>query len=158
MTEPVIGSLAPDFTLPATGDTTVSLAKLRGNWVVLYFYPKDNTPGCTREGEDFRDLYAQFMELGAVVLGVSRDSQRVHNGFKAKYNLPFALLTDHDEAVCRAYGVFKLKTMYGKQAEGIERSTFLIDPQGVLRREWRKVKVPGHSAAVLSALRALQGS
>ena len=151
----MIGQAAPDFTAPATGGSTISLAALRGKSVVLYFYPKDNTPGCTTEGTDFRDLYPQFEKAGAVVLGVSRDSLKSHEGFKCKLELPFELLSDADETLCKVFGVIKMKNMYGKQVLGIERSTFVIDKAGVLRREWRGVKVPGHAKEVLEFVQSL---
>jgi peroxiredoxin Q/BCP len=144
---------APDFELPATGEDTVRLSDLRGEAVVLYFYPRDNTPGCTREGQDFGDLHDAFRAAGARVLGVSRDSVRKHENFKAKYGFPFPLLADEDETACRDYGVLKEKKLYGKTHIGIERSTFLIDAEGVLRREWRGVKVEGHANEVLAAVR-----
>jgi thioredoxin-dependent peroxiredoxin len=122
---------------------------------VLYFYPKDNTPGCTTEGADFRDLHSQFARLGAVIAGVSRDSLKSHQGFKAKMDFPFELLSDPDEKLCAQFDVIKMKNMYGKQVRGIERSTFLIGPDGSLVREWRKVKVDGHAAEVLAAVKAL---
>lgn len=149
------GAPAPEFTLPATGGRTISLSDLRGRAVVLYFYPKDNTPGCTREGQDFRDLYTQFEAAGVTVLGVSRDSVASHEKFKAAENFPFDLLSDTDETLCRAFDVIRPKNMYGKQVMGVERSTFLIDREGVLRREWRKVKVDDHAAEVLEAARSL---
>jgi peroxiredoxin Q/BCP len=123
--------------------------------VVLYFYPKDNTPGCTLEGQDFRDLNAKFKRANTVVLGVSRDSVKSHEGFKQKQDFNFDLLSDADEKLCKLFDVIKLKNMYGKQVMGVERSTFLIDAKGVLRREWRKVKVDGHAAEVLDATKAL---
>jgi peroxiredoxin Q/BCP len=144
---------APDFELPATGGGSVRLSDYRGRGVVLYFYPKDNTPGCTTEGRDFAALYADFQAAGWDVLGVSRDSVRSHEGFKAKQGLPFTLLADVDERVCEQYGVMKLKNMYGKQVRGIERSTFAIRPDGVVARVWRGVKVPGHAEAVLAFAR-----
>lgn len=147
---------APEFALPATGGGELSLDDLRGKTVVLYFYPRDNTPGCTREGQDFRDRYEEFRAAGAEVLGVSRDSVRKHENFKAKYEFPFPLLADEDENACRAYGVLKEKKLYGKTHIGIERSTFLIDAGGVLRREWRGVKVPDHADEVLAAVRDLR--
>lgn len=146
---------APEFTLPATGDGELSLSDLRGKNIVLYFYPRDNTPGCTREGQDFRDLYEDFRAAGAEIIGVSRDSVRTHENFKAKHAFPFPLLADQDETACRAYGVLKEKKLYGKTHIGIERSTFLIDADGVLRREWRGVKVPNHAEEVLAAVRDL---
>jgi peroxiredoxin Q/BCP len=144
-----------DFTAPATGGAPFTLSAHRGHPVVVYFYPKDNTPGCTTEGEQFRDLYPAFRKLGAVVVGVSRDSLKSHEGFKAKKAFPFELLSDADEALCKAFDVIRMKNMYGKQVRGIERSTFLIGPDGTLAQEWRKVKVDGHAAAVLEAVKAL---
>jgi peroxiredoxin Q/BCP len=144
-----------DFAVPATGDTTFRLSDHKGHPVVLYFYPKDNTPGCTTEGADFRDHHAEFAQLGAVVAGVSRDSLKSHEGFKAKMGFPFPLLSDADEKLCTQFGVIKMKNMYGKQVRGIERSTFLIGADGTLVREWRGVKVAGHVAEVLAAVKAL---
>ncbi len=145
----------PDFELPATGGKTIRLSELRGRHVILYFYPKDSTPGCTREGQDFRDNYAKVRRRKGMVLGVSRDSIKSHENFKAKQDFPFDLLSDQDETLCRMFDVIKMKNMYGKQVRGIERSTFLIDSDGVLRREWRGVKVPGHVEEVLEALKGL---
>ena len=150
-----LGKKIPDFRLPATGDQEIRLADLKGSNVVLYFYPKDSTPGCTLEGQDFRDQHAKFKRLGTVVLGVSRDSLAAHAKFKDKQNFPFDLLSDADEKLCRLFDVIKEKNMYGKKVMGIERSTFLIDAAGVLRAEWRKVKVPGHVDEVLAAVKAL---
>jgi len=150
-----VNQSAPSFSLPATGDQTISLADLQGQRVVLYFYPRDSTPGCTREGQDFRDQHTEFQGLNTVILGVSRDSLRAHENFKAKQEFPFELLSDSDETLCNAYDVIKDKNMYGKVVRGIERSTFLIDEKGVLRQEWRKVRVPGHVDAVLAAVREL---
>lgn len=144
----------PDFSAPATGGE-MTLSGLRGKKLVLYFYPKDNTPGCTTEGLQFRDLYPQFQKAGAEIVGVSRDSLRSHENFKAKLELPFPLISDADESLCSLFGVIKMKKMYGKEVRGIERSTFLIDAQGVLRREWRGVKVPGHVEETLEAVQAL---
>ncbi len=144
----------PDFTAPATGGD-FTLSSLKGSKVVLYFYPKDNTPGCTTEGLQFRDLYPKFKKAGAQIVGVSRDSVRSHDNFKAKLELPFTLVSDADEALCTLFDVIKLKKMYGKQVRGIERSTFLIDATGVLRQEWRGIKVPGHVDEVLEAVQAL---
>lgn len=149
-----IGRKVPDFSLPTTGGRQVALKSLKGRDVVLYFYPKDDTPGCTLEGKDFRDLHARFMRKGAVILGVSRDSLGSHERFCDKYALTFDLLSDADEELCKLFDVIKMKNMYGKKVRGIERSTFLIGGDGVLRREWRKVKVDGHAAEVLAALDA----
>jgi peroxiredoxin Q/BCP len=145
----------PDFSAPATGGTTFRLSDHKGHPVVLYFYPKDNTPGCTTEGEDFRDLHPEFARLGAVVVGVSRDSVKSHEGFKAKRGFPFELLSDADEKLCTQFGVIKMKNMYGKQVRGIERSTFVIDGKGALAKEWRGVKVPGHAQEVLDFVKTL---
>lgn len=149
-----VGLAVPDFTAASTG-TRFSLAARRGKPLVLYFYPKDNTPGCTTEAMQFRDLHPDFVAAGCAVVGVSRDSLKSHEGFKAKLGLPFDLIADTDEAVCRLFDVIKSKNMYGKQALGVERSTFLIDAAGVLRREWRKLKADGHAAEVLAAVRGL---
>jgi thioredoxin-dependent peroxiredoxin len=147
-----IGDLAPEFTALDEAGKEWSLKALRGKTVVLYFYPKDSTPGCTTESCDFRDSYAKFQKKGAVVLGVSADSAKSHQNFKQKQNLPFALLVDEDKAVCRAYGVWRLKSMYGRQFEGIERSTFVIGPDGRLKDVVRKVKVAGHVESVLEGI------
>lgn len=147
--------LVADFTLPATGGTTISLSALRGHPVVLYFYPKDNTPGCTAEAQQFRDLHPEFTRLGATVLGVSRDSLKSHENFKARQSLPFELLSDAEEALCTQFSVIKLKKLYGKEVRGIERSTFVIDANGKLCREWRGIKVPGHAQEVLDYVRTL---
>jgi peroxiredoxin Q/BCP len=155
MPEPTIGAPAPDFSLPASGGHTVNLAALRGRPVVLYFYPKDSTPGCTLEGQDFQALRAEFAAHDAAILGVSRDSVASHDKFRAKQGFTFDLLSDADETVCRAYDVIREKNMYGKTVLGIERSTFLIDAAGVLRAVWRKVKVKDHARAVLETLRTL---
>jgi thioredoxin-dependent peroxiredoxin len=144
----------PDFTAAAT-DGEFRLSASKGNTVVLYFYPKDNTPGCTTEGQDFSALHPKFKKVGAMIVGVSRDSLRSHAGFKEKMGFPFELVSDPDEALCELFGVMKMKNMYGKQVRGIERSTFLIDGDGILRREWRAVKVPGHAEEVLAAAAAL---
>lgn len=157
MTLPTIGQFAPDFTAPATSGQTVRLADLSGKYVVLYFYPKDSTPGCTLEGQDFRDLYPEFQELGAEIFGVSRDGLKSHENFKCKQEFPFELLSDKDEALCGLFDVIRMKTLYGKQVRGIERSTFLIDPEGKLAAEWRKVTVKGHAAEVLAKVQALSG-
>lgn len=156
MSTPTIGQPIADFTLHATSGKTVQLSGLSGLYVVLYFYPKDSTPGCTQEGQDFRDLYPDFQALGAEILGVSRDSLKSHENFKCKQEFPFELLSDADESLCRQFDVIKLKNMYGKQVQGIERSTFLIDPEGKLAAEWRKVSVKGHAAEVLEKVRSLK--
>lgn len=146
---------APDFSLSATGGNTITLSALRGRKVVIYFYPKDNTPGCTNETRDFGALHADFTATGCEVFGLSRDSLKSHENFKAKLELPFELISDPEEQACEAFGVMKLKNMYGKQVRGIERSTFLIDAEGNIAREWRGVKVPGHAEEVLAAARTL---
>jgi len=146
-----VGDPAPDFTLPADGGGTVALKDLRGRKVVLYFYPKDDTSGCTAEACAFRDATPRFAGAGAVVIGISRDGVASHDRFKSKYGLPFALLSDAEGTVTEAYGVWVEKSMYGRKYMGIERATFLIDEQGVIRQAWRKVKVPGHVDAVLQA-------
>ena len=147
--------LAPDFELPATGGKTFKPGALRGQTVVLYFYPKDNTPGCTTEGQQFRDLYPQFVEAGCAVCGISRDTLKSHENFKAKMALPFELLSDADEVACKLFDVIKMKNLYGKQVRGIQRSTFVIDGNGMIRREWRGVKVPGHAQEVLEFVKTL---
>ncbi|MEF3076375.1 peroxiredoxin [Methylobacter sp. Wu1] len=158
MTTLSIGHPVPDFEAPSTGGKTFKLSDYRGNYVVLYFYPKDNTPGCTQEGQHFRDNIQKFNAFNGVVVGVSRDTLRAHEGFKCKQAFPFDLLSDQDEALCRLFDVIKMKTLYGKEVRGIERSTFLIDPQGLLAREWRKVKVKTHIEEVLQALMELTGN
>jgi len=145
----------PDFLLPATSGQTFSLAAQAGKVVVIYFYPKDSTPGCTTESQQFRDLHDQFAAVDAVILGISRDSLKSHENFKAKQSLPFELGSDADEAVCNLFSVMKMKNMYGKQVRGVERSTFVIDRNGVLRREWRGVKVPDHAQEVLDFVNPL---
>ncbi len=156
MTTPILGTPVLDFTLAATSGQTFRLSDFQEKAnVVLYFYPKDSTPGCTAEGQDFRDAYAQFQAADTVVFGISRDSLKSHENFKAKHAFPFELLADVDEIACKLFDVIKLKNMYGKQVLGIERSTFLIDKQGVLRHEWRKVSVKAHVAAVLAAAQTL---
>lgn len=155
MTAISIDKPVTDFSAAATGDKTIRFSDYRGKKVILYFYPKDNTPGCTQEGRDFRDNIDQFTELNTVILGVSRDSVKVHEGFKCKQEFPFDLLSDKEEQLCQLFDVIKMKNMYGKQVRGIERSTFLIDEQGVLRHEWRKVKVKTHIEEVLQKLQEL---
>ena len=150
-----VGKAVPDFTLEATSGEPVALSTLRGRNVVLYFYPKDDTPGCTTEGCGFRDQHKVFSKLKTVVLGVSRDSLASHEKFRAKYEFPFDLLSDGDEKLCKLFDVIREKNMYGKKVMGVERSTFLIDAQGILRREWRKVKVDGHVEEVLAAVKTL---
>lgn len=150
-----LGDAVPDFTAQATSDQQVQLSQLRGKKVVIYFYPKDSTPGCTTEGGDFRDLYSEFQAANTVIFGVSRDGLRSHENFKAKQAYPFELISDKDEALCKLFDVIKLKKMYGKEHYGIERSTFLIDEEGKLAQEWRKVKVPGHVQEVLETVQAL---
>ncbi len=142
-------------TLPASGDRQLSLKDFAGKSLVLYFYPRDNTPGCTRQGEDFRDRYPDFQALGCAIVGVSRDSAASHDKFAAKYDFPFPLLADTEEKLCAEFDVIKEKNMYGKKVLGVERSTFLFDANGKLVREWRKVKVPGHVDEVLNAVRGL---
>ncbi|MDM7481033.1 MAG: peroxiredoxin [Halomonas sp.] len=150
-----IGQPVPDFSASATGDTTITLSELRGQQVVIFFYPKASTPGCTTEGGDFRDRKAAFDAANTVVIGVSRDGLRAQENFKAKQDFNFALISDKDEAVCQLFDVIKLKKMYGKEHLGVERSTFLIDKDGKLAKAWRGVKVPGHAEEVLAAAQAL---
>jgi len=149
-----VGTKAPDFSLPDQDGSTVTLKSLKGKQVVLYFYPKDDTSGCTKEACDFRDSIAPIKKAGAVVIGVSKDEKSSHQKFIAKYGLPFALLSDEDAAVCTDYGVYKEKSMYGRKYLGIERSTFVIDATGRIKALFRKVKVPGHVDEVLAALKA----
>jgi peroxiredoxin Q/BCP len=151
----MLGKPVPDFSLAATGATTFRLSADRGTKLVLYFYPKDDTPGCSAEGADFRDLHGEFQRAGAKVYGISRDSMASHERFKEKMRFPFELLSDPSEAVCKQFAVMKLKNMYGKKVRGIERSTFVIAADGVLAREWRGVKVPGHAQEVLNFVKAL---
>ena len=155
MSQVAVGKKVPDFSLPATGDKTVRLKDLRGKNVVIYFYPKDSTPGCTTEGRDFSENHRKFSRAGTVILGVSRDSLKSHENFKAKQEFPFDLLSDADEKVCKMFDVIKEKNMYGRKVLGIERSTFLIDKEGRLNKEWRKVRVKGHVDEVLDAAKAL---
>lgn len=155
MSQPTIDQPVTDFTAAATSNTTVTLSELKGSNVVIYFYPKDSTPGCTTEGQDFRDMYSQFQAANTLIFGVSRDGMRAHENFKGKQSFPFELISDPDEELCKLFEVIKLKKLYGKEHMGIERSTFLIDADGVLRKEWRKVKVKEHVAEVLAAAQAL---
>ncbi|ABR89884.1 bacterioferritin comigratory protein [Janthinobacterium sp. Marseille] len=150
-----LNKIVPDFSAAMTGEQTFQLADYKGKKIVLYFYPKDNTPGCTTEGIQFRDLHAQFQQANAEIFGVSRDSLRSHEGFKAKLDLPFELISDPDETLCTMFDVMKMKNMYGKKVRGIERSTFIIDESGKLVKEWRGVKVPGHIDEVLEFVKAL---
>jgi peroxiredoxin Q/BCP len=147
---------APDFEVPATGGKPFRLSSAKGKSLVLYFYPKDNTPGCTTEGQQFRDLHSEFGRLGCAIYGISRDSLKSHENFKAKMEFPFDLLSDTDEIACKAFGVIKMKNMYGRKVRGIERSTFVIDAGGIVRREWRGVKVPGHVREVLDFVKSLK--
>jgi peroxiredoxin Q/BCP len=150
-----VGKKVPQFKLPATGDQTIKLSDFKGKNVVLYFYPKDSTPGCTLEGQDFRDNIRKFRARNTVVLGVSRDSLKSHENFKTKQKFPFELISDSDEELCDLFDVIKDKNMYGKKVRGIERSTFLINEKGVLAKQWRKVKVDGHVNEVLEAIKNL---
>lgn len=149
------GDKAPAFTMTTDGGGTVSLKGLKGQTVVMYFYPKDDTPGCTKEACGFRDLMPDFSNIDAAIVGVSKDSVKRHDKFKAKYELPFTLASDDDGAVCEAYGTWVLKKLYGREYMGIERATFLIDGKGVVRKIWRKVKVAGHVEDVLQSAKAL---
>ena len=153
MTSINIGDTVTEFERPATGGKTVKLSDYRGQYVVLYFYPKDNTPGCTQQGQGFRNAISQFTALNAVILGVSRDTIRSHESFKCKQEFPFDLLSDEEEKLCHLFDVIKMKNMYGKQVRGIERSTFLINPEGILVKEWRKVKVKSHVDEILQSLK-----
>ncbi len=146
-----LGQPVPDFTGQATSNTTVKLSELKGRKVVLFFYPKDNTPGCTSEGQAFRDLYEEFQASDTLVFGVSKDGMKAHENFRAKHEFPFELISDTDESLCKLFDVIKLKQMYGKEYMGIERSTFLIDSSGILQHEWRKVRIKGHVEDVLQA-------
>lgn len=147
-----LGNPAPNFEALATGDKSVKLSDYHGQYLLIYFYPKDNTPGCILEGQSFRDNAEKFTALNTVIVGVSRDSVRVHEGFKGKQEFPFDLLSDPDETLCQLFDVIKLKNMYGKQVRGIERSSFLINPEGLLIHEWRKVKVKNHIDDILQVL------
>jgi peroxiredoxin Q/BCP len=151
----VVDQFVPDFSAAMTGAHSFALSEYKGKKIVLFFYPKDNTPGCTTESMQFRDLYQNFKQANAEIFGISRDSIRSHDGFKGKLGLPFELISDPDEALCNMFNVMKMKTMYGKQVRGVERSTFLIDGTGKLVKEWRGVKVPGHVDEVLEYVKAL---
>ena len=156
MNAPQLNRVVPDFNAKATRGATIQLKDLRGQNVVLYFYPKDSTPGCATEGQDFRDLHDKFRRQKTIVLGVSRDSIASHEKFRDKQNFPFDLISDPDEVLCRKFDVIREKTLYGRKFLGIERSTFLIDANGKLRQEWRKLKVKDHAAAVLEAVKGLK--
>jgi peroxiredoxin Q/BCP len=149
-----VGDVAPDFTLPTDGGGEMMLSSMRGKKVVLYFYPKDDTSGCTKEACDFREKISEFEKAGAVVLGMSPDAVKKHDKFKAKYDLPFSLIADEEKTALQAYGVWVEKSMYGRKYMGVERTTFLIDADGSIQSVWRKVKVPGHVDAVLDAVQA----
>ena len=149
------GLAVPDFSAPATGGSTFRLSAALGKSVVLYFYPRDNTPGCTDEGRQFNELHAKFRKLDCEIVGISRDSLRSHENFKSKLGFSFELLSDENEHVCNMFGVMKMKNMYGKKVRGIERSTFAIDANGFMRREWRGVKVPGHAREVLEFVESI---
>ena len=151
----IINKSVPDFSAPMTGEQTFKLSGYKGKNLVLYFYPKDNTPGCTTESMQFRDLHPQFRQANTEIFGISRDSMRSHEGFKSKLDMPFELISDPDETLCLMFNVMKMKSMYGKQVRGIERSTFVIDAAGTLVKEWRGVKVPGHVDEVLQFVKAL---
>ncbi len=152
-----VGEAVADFSAEATSGQRVTLSALAGRQVVLYFYPKDSTPGCTTQGQGFRDRHDAFLAANTLVFGVSRDGMKSHENFKAKQGFPFELISDKDETLCQLFDVIKLKKLYGKEYLGVDRSTFLIDRNGVLRQEWRGVKVPGHVDAVLAAAQALNG-
>ena len=151
----MLNQTVTDFELPATTGTTFKLSNYQGKTLIIYFYPKDNTPGCTTQGMQFRDSYAEFQAANAEIVGVSRDSLKSHENFKAKFSFPFELLADTEELACGIFGVMKMKNMYGKQVRGVERSTFVIDKNGVLVHEWRGVKVDGHAQEVLNFIKTL---
>ncbi len=150
-----VNSKVPDFSAACTGNSEFTLSAHAGKNLIIYFYPKDSTPGCTTEGENFRDLHSEFLKAGCVVFGVSRDSLKSHENFKAKLELPFELISDPDEKICTLFDVMKMKNMYGKQVRGVERSTFVINKKGILVQEWRGLKVPGHAQAVLDFVRTI---
>jgi thioredoxin-dependent peroxiredoxin len=155
MTNTMLNHPVPDFVLSATSGKTIKLSDFLGHYVVVYFYPKDSTPGCTTQGIQFRDAYGDFQQANTEIVGISRDTVKSHENFKAKFSFPFELLADTEEVACGIFGVIKMKNMYGKQVRGIERSTFIINPQGELIREWRGVKVDGHAHEVLSFIQSL---
>ena len=155
MSEVALNKPVPDFELPSTGDKNIRLSDLRGQNVLIYFYPKDNTPGCTLEGQQFRDHINEFEQLNTVIFGISRDSIKMHENFKKKQDFPFDLLSDADETVCNLFGVMQLKKLYGREYMGVDRSTFLVDAEGVMRHQWRTVKVKGHLEDVLSTLKSI---
>jgi peroxiredoxin Q/BCP len=155
MNRPMLNQPVIEFELPATSGKTFNLSNYRGKTVVIYFYPKDSTPGCTTQGIQFRDFYNEFQNANTEIFGISRDSLKSHESFKAKFSFPFELLSDSEELACGIFGVIKMKNMYGKQVRGIERSTFVIDKNGVLIREWRAVKVDGHVPEVLQFINSL---
>lgn len=155
MAKPSLNHPAPNFDLPATNDQKIKLSDLQGKNIILYFYPKDCTSGCTLQAQNFRDLHANFSKLNTLILGVSRDNLKLHEKFKAEQSLPFDLLSDANETLCNLYDIMRDKNMYGKKVRGIERSTFLIDSKGILRKEWRKVKVDNHVQEVLEAVKEL---
>ena len=156
MATPKVGNKAPVFKGICTGEQNIDLSKLKGKKVILYFYPKDSTPGCTTEGQNFRDLYKQFKKEGTLIFGLSRESLKSHENFKTMQSFPFELISDPDEKICNQYEVIKEKSMYGRKYMGIERSTFLIDEKGKLVQEWRKVKVTGHAQEVLDTIKAMK--
>lgn len=151
----MLTQLIPDFELPSTGNKVFRLSKASGKNLVIYFYPKDDTPGCTTEGQQFRDAYSEFAKLDCDIVGISRDNIKSHENFKTKMDFPFELLSDSDETACKLFNVMKMKNMYGKQVRGIDRSTFVLDATGTLRREWRGVKVPGHVQEVFEFVKTL---
>ena len=155
MKKVTLGQTVDNFTSPVTSNKEIQFANLKGKNVILYFYPKDKTPGCTIESCGFRDYHTEFNKLNTVILGVSRDSLMLHESFKEKYNLPFELISDENEQLCQQFDVIKMKSFFGKQIRGIQRSTFLIDKNGILQREWRKVKIVGHVKEVLQAVKDL---
>lgn len=155
MTKPKLNQPAPDFDLPCTSNKKIKLSKLKGKNVILYFYPKDCTPGCTAEGQGFRDYHTKFAEMNTVIFGISRDDLKLHEKFKAEHKFPFELISDANETACKLYAVLKEKNMFGKKVLGIERSTFLVDDKGILRNEWRRVKIDNHIKELLQAVKEL---